>query len=145
MATARTLDRLVPTAAAAVFNDSGKLLLIRRLNGQWALPGGVMELGESTEETAVRETFEETGLLVVAERAVGIYTRPEFSPPDRTWQIVGMVFLCRPTGGAPRASDETLECAFFAPSALPSNIAPYHAQRIEDALSARAGAPFVAR
>ena len=80
----RTLDRLVPTAAAAVFNATGELLLIRRLNGQWALPGGVMELGESIEDTAVRETREETGVEVAVERAVGIYSRPEFSPPERT-------------------------------------------------------------
>lgn len=141
----RKLDRLVPTAAAAVFSDAGELLLIRRLNGQWALPGGVMELGESIEETAVRETLEETGIEVVVERPVGIYSRPEFSPPERTWQVVGMVFLCRAVGGNPRPSEETPKCAFFAPDALPENLAPWHVQRISDALAARAGAPFVVR
>jgi ADP-ribose pyrophosphatase YjhB (NUDIX family) len=141
----RRLDRLVPTAAAAVFNEAGELLLVKRLNGQWALPGGVMELGESVEETALRETLEETGIEAVAERAVGIYSQPEYSPPERTWQVVGMVFLCRATGGRLTPSDETPDCAFFPPEALPEHVAPYHVQRIADALAAREGAPFVSR
>ena len=56
-----------------------------------------------------------------------------------------MVFLCRAVGGAPRPSEETPACRYFSPDALPENVAPYHNQRIVDALAARAGAPFVAR
>ena len=113
--------------------------------GQHSFPGGSVEGSETFAECAARETREETGIEAVAERGVGIYSRPEYSPPERTWQIVGMVFLCRATGGRLSPSEETPDCAFFPPDALPENVAPYHVQRIADALAAREGAPFVSR
>ena len=57
--------------SAVIFNDEGKVLLTRRLdNGQWCLPSGGMEAGESPAETCIREVFEETGLHVRVTRLV---------------------------------------------------------------------------
>lgn len=65
----------------AVIVDRGQLLLIRRTVAEgdlvWALPGGKVEPGESAEQAAVRETFEETGLVVEALRQLGERTHPD--------------------------------------------------------------------
>jgi 8-oxo-dGTP diphosphatase len=72
--------RRVPCAGAVVFDDSGRLLLIRRGRepgrGLWSLPGGRCEPGEDAAAAAVRETYEETGLVVTAGALVGSVERP---------------------------------------------------------------------
>jgi len=68
---------VVPSANVVVVNDAGEILLIHRTdNGNWALPGGAMDLGESLTDTAIRETVEETGIEVEITGLVGIYTDP---------------------------------------------------------------------
>ena len=70
-------NSVVPSTTAIVEDDRGRIVLVHRLdNDLWALPGGGMELGESIEETAVREVREETGLDVSITGLVGIYTNP---------------------------------------------------------------------
>ena len=60
-----------------VVNHAGAILLIRRTdNGNWALPGGGIDLGESVAQTAVHETFEESGIECVIIGIVGIYSDP---------------------------------------------------------------------
>jgi 8-oxo-dGTP diphosphatase len=70
-----------PTVAMAVIVDEGSLLLIRRSVAEgalvWALPGGAVEPGETAEQAAVRETLEETGLIVKAARMLGERIRPD--------------------------------------------------------------------
>jgi mutator protein MutT len=68
-------NSVVPAASAVVVNEAGELLLQRRSdNGQWALPGGTMDLGETLAQTVVREVKEETGIEVEVTGVVGIYT-----------------------------------------------------------------------
>jgi 8-oxo-dGTP pyrophosphatase MutT (NUDIX family) len=56
-------NSLVPSVNVIVVNDEGSILLIRRTdNGNWAVPGGAIDLGESVALAAVRETLEETGI-----------------------------------------------------------------------------------
>src|SRR5690349_9037026 len=70
-------NSLVPSANSIVVNDAGELLLICRSdNGNWSLPGGDMELGESLGQAAIRETLEETGIHIRLTRIGGIYTNP---------------------------------------------------------------------
>src|SRR6202171_1805937 len=70
-------NSLVPGASAIVADNEGRILLQRRSdNGRWALPGGVMDIGESIAEAIAREVQEETGLTVEPERIVGVYTDP---------------------------------------------------------------------
>jgi ADP-ribose pyrophosphatase YjhB (NUDIX family) len=62
---------------ASVVNDQGGILMIRRTdNGNWAVPGGGMDLGEAITDTAIRETREETGIVSEVTGLVGIYTSP---------------------------------------------------------------------
>lgn len=79
---------------------------------RWAQPGGFLEIDETVSEAAVRETFEETGLLVQPGELVGIYSRLEAA-------VVTMMFEARVVGGAPRVTPEALEVRAFAPAEIP--------------------------
>jgi 8-oxo-dGTP pyrophosphatase MutT (NUDIX family) len=70
-------NSLVVAVGVIVQNASGHVLMIQRSdNGLWALPGGAQDLGESTRDAAVRETFEETGVRVEVTGVTGIYSDP---------------------------------------------------------------------
>jgi ADP-ribose pyrophosphatase YjhB (NUDIX family) len=69
-------NAVVPSVTAVVV-DAGRLLLVHRAdNDLWALPGGGHEVGESIEDTVVREVKEETGMDVQVTGLVGLYTNP---------------------------------------------------------------------
>lgn len=69
------MSSLSISAACCVTRSDGAVLLIQRAdNGQWQIPGGVVELGESPKKAAIRETQEETGLVIVAPVLRGVYT-----------------------------------------------------------------------
>lgn len=114
---------------ALIFDDAGRILIgLRRDANWWNLPGGGMEVGETVEQTVIREVREETGLEVEVERLVGVYSKPQK-------QEVVLTFLCRITGGTLLASsEENRENHYFPTDALPQNLLPKHRQRIEDAL-----------
>ncbi len=69
----------IPVVVCVAYNSSGEILLVKRklepARGTWALPGGFMEVGETTEETGVRELEEETGLEAIPEDLLGIYNQ----------------------------------------------------------------------
>ena len=116
---------LVPSANAVVTNEAGEVLLIRRSdNGNWALPGGAMDLGEALPQTAVRETLEETGIQVEITGLVGIYTDPRhvilYTSDGEVRQEFSVVFSARPTGGAPTTSEETTEVRWTSPTEIDS-------------------------
>ncbi|NMO57817.1 NUDIX domain-containing protein [Actinoplanes sp. TBRC 11911] len=105
---------IVPSANVVVTNEDGEILLIRRShNGNWALPGGAMDIGESLPETAVRETAEETGIDVEITALIGIFTDPRhvilYTSNGETRQEFSVVFAAHPIGGTPTASAETTE------------------------------------
>jgi 8-oxo-dGTP pyrophosphatase MutT (NUDIX family) len=123
--------------------DGRRLLLTRRSDtGLWCLPGGVMEPGESVSEAVAREVAEETGLEVLPERLIGVYSDPDvlatYADGVKQHPVV-LCFRCAVTGGAPRISAETTEIGWFAPDDLPE-IVEQHRQRITDALSDARGA-----
>ena len=113
-------------ADALVQDDGGRVLLVRRSDdGRWAMPGGWVEPDETPVEAAVRETLEETGLLVTADRIVHVFDRPG----SRHFTVA-----CRPAGGTLRTSDETLEVAFLDPATVREWHAD-HGERLAAALS----------
>ncbi|MGQ0603860.1 MAG: NUDIX domain-containing protein, partial [Anaerolineales bacterium] len=72
-------ELIAPGAGAFIRDERGHLLLIRRAdNGMWSVPAGMMDLGENIAETVVRETREETGLIVEPTRLIGAYSGPEY-------------------------------------------------------------------
>ncbi len=112
-------NSLVPAASVVVVDSDGRILLQRRTdNGMWALPGGVMELGESLAACGIRETWEETGITVEITGIVGTYTAPGhvFAYDDgEVRQEFSVCLLARPVGGELRVSDESHEVAWFTP------------------------------
>ena len=103
------MTTLVPCAGAIVRDGDGRLLLIRRGQepgrGLWSLPGGRCEPGEDAAAAAVRETYEETGLVVTAGPLVGRVERP--GPGGVTYVIDDLA--CTVTGGTLRAGDDADE------------------------------------
>jgi 8-oxo-dGTP diphosphatase len=91
------------------FDDHGRLLLIRRVNdpgsGQWSLPGGRVEPGESDETAVVRELREETGLDVIPGTWIGTVTRGPFEIHDYACEIAGGVLTAGDDASEARWSD----------------------------------------
>jgi len=110
-------NSLVPGASAIVTDNEGNVLLHRRRDsGLWALPGGVMDIGETIAQCAEREVKEETGLTVRAYRLVGVYSDPEhvFAYSDgEVRQEFSVCFACRILAGDIAISDESLEVKFW--------------------------------
>ncbi len=132
-------NSLVPGASAIVADCWGRIVLLRRSdNGRWALPGGVMDIGESIAHAVAREVQEETGLHVEPKRIVGIYTDPGhvFAFDDgEVRQQFSICFACRLVGGEIRASSESTDVRFFSPADIDGlNAHPSIRLRIDDYL-----------
>ena len=126
-------------ASTVIFNAEGKVLLTRRAdNGLWCIPGGHLDFGETIEEAALREAFEETGLRVEIERLSGMYSvhYPAHIFPERKERHVFIVtFRCRVTGGTLTPNEEVTEFGWFDPHSLPPDLLLQHRQRILDAVA----------
>lgn len=113
------------TAGVVLLDDDGELLMQHRADGSgWGLIGGFMELGESVEETARREVFEETGLTVGQLELFGVFSPPElltYANGDKA-QIVTVLYLTDEVHGTLQTDAEGLELRYFALSALPENL-----------------------
>lgn len=100
-------------AGAAVFDDDGRILLMKRAdNGTWCVPGGYVDPNETPAEAAVRETREETGLDVHPLELVKFYHHPPgsgFGPHGS----VGVLYLCEVTGGELRLSEEGTDLQYW--------------------------------
>ncbi|WP_042369543.1 NUDIX domain-containing protein [Streptacidiphilus neutrinimicus] len=120
---APTANSIVPAVNVIVVDDQERLLMIRRSdNGNWAVPGGAVDLGESVPEAAVRETLEETGVHCEITGLSGIYTDPRhvihYTSNDEVRQEFSLVLTARPTGGEPRPSSESREVRWIVPGDL---------------------------
>jgi len=105
-------NSMVPAVNVIVTNGAGEILLIRRTdNGNWALPGGGVDLGESVPQAGVRETLEETGVECEITGLSGIYTDPGhvilYTSNGEVRQEFSIVLTARVTGGRPTVSDES--------------------------------------
>jgi 8-oxo-dGTP diphosphatase len=96
-----------------VFDSSDRLLLIRRRNppfeGQYALPGGFVDYGETTEQAAARELCEETGLRAVHLSLIGVYSNPGRDPRGHT---ISIAYLGTVDQDRPIAGDDAADVAF---------------------------------
>jgi ADP-ribose pyrophosphatase YjhB (NUDIX family) len=111
----------------AVIVDDGKVVLIRRrfdpLKGQWSLPGGAVELGETLESSVAREMLEETGLEVEVGPVIEVFDRITFDDDGRVrYHYILVDYLCWPRGGRLRAGSDVDAAVLVDPAAL----ADYH-------------------
>lgn len=112
-------DKVIINFAGGILaNQDGKVLLqLRGDKKTWAIPGGAMELGESSLDTAVREFYEETGIEVQAKRLLNVYTNFDEVYPNGD-QIQTVVFIYELTATeigdiSDFHNEETLKVAFF--------------------------------
>lgn len=137
-------NSLVPSVTAAVRDDTGRILLIHKIdNDFWALPGGAMEIGESIADAAVREVQEETGVIIEITGLVGIYTDPGHVMAYDNGEVrqeFSVCFHARPISGEPHQDDtETKAAKWVGPDDVSAlSIHPSMRRRIDDAVAARA-------
>lgn len=97
----------------AVIERDGKIMLIKRKNepfkGDWAIPGGFVEYGESTEDAIIREAKEETGLDITPKALLGVYSKPGRDPRGH---VVSICYVATATGEEMGGSDAA-DAAFF--------------------------------
>ncbi len=118
-----------------VINESGQVLLIQRDDSRtFAPPGGSMEVGELPTDNVAREVREETGLIVLPVRLVGVYFWP--MKPEG---MLNLVFRCIQRGGEIATSDESPQVDYFWPRALPKPMLKLHQERLERGLSHQGG------
>ncbi|RZU54051.1 ADP-ribose pyrophosphatase YjhB (NUDIX family) [Krasilnikovia cinnamomea] len=133
-------NTLVPACGVVAVDDLGKILLQRRRDtGQWALPMGKQEIGETPSECAIRETLEETGIAVEILGIVGIYSDPGHIVAYTDGEIrqeYEVTFLAHPLGGTPMENDEASAVGWFAPEdMLTLDIHPTMRRQIVDYLN----------
>lgn len=102
----------------AIIIEEDRVLLVKRghapLLGEWSIPGGVLEVGETLREAAIREALEETGLTVECADLLGVYDRILRDADERTlYHYVLIDFLCRRVGGEAKASGDAQEVGWF--------------------------------
>jgi len=130
-------------ANGCIIDNQNRILLQKRSEQKdaWGFPGGAMELGESAEETAIREIYEETGLMVKVERLLGVYSKyTDHYPNGDVAQPVVIMFLCSVVEGELNLDNaETLDLKFFHTDELPRLYKPQHQDILEDFLSNKVG------
>jgi mutator protein MutT len=127
---------ILVVAGVIVFDENGKVLLQKRSKTEevWGFPGGMMELGESAEETAVREVYEETGLEVEVTSLLGVYSKysDEYPNGDKA-QPIAIVFKGKAVGGKLKIDNkETYDLQFFHPEHAPNLFNRQHNDMLED-------------
>jgi 8-oxo-dGTP diphosphatase len=109
----------------SIIIEDDRVLLVKRahppIQGQWSIPGGVLEIGELVREAAVREAREETGLIVEPGDLLGVYDRILHNHEKRVqYHYVLIDFLCRRVGGELLAASDAAEVRWFTREELPA-------------------------
>jgi 8-oxo-dGTP diphosphatase len=102
----------------AIIIEGDRVVLVKRghppLAGEWSIPGGVLEMGETLRQAAVREALEETGLAVETGELLGVFDRilRDADNPTR-YHYVLIDFLCRRSAGELQAAGDAAEARWF--------------------------------
>jgi len=116
-------DRPIVGVSAVILMSDGRVVLIKRghepMAGQWSLPGGALELGETLAEGTAREALEETGLAVEIGPVVGVFDRILMDENGAVgYHFVLVDYLCRVVSGTPVAGSDAEAVALADPAAL---------------------------
>ena len=108
----KPITPLITVDAVILLNNKRDIILIRRKNppfqGQLALPGGFVDVGETVENACIRETQEETNLNVNISKLIGVFSDPKRDPRGHT---VTIAYLCEPVDNNinPKAQDDAAD------------------------------------
>jgi ADP-ribose pyrophosphatase YjhB (NUDIX family) len=121
----REFPELPLVGVGAIIIEGDRVLLVKRahppIQGQWSIPGGVLEVGEMVRDAAVREACEETGLVVEPGELLGVYDRILRDPEQRVqYHYVLIDFLCRLVRGELLAASDAAEVRWFGREQLPA-------------------------
>lgn len=102
----------------SIIIEGDRVVLVKRahppIQGQWSIPGGVLEVGELVREAAIREAREETGLIVEPGELLGVFDRVLRDSEKRVqYHYVLIDFLCRRVGGELLAASDAAEVRWF--------------------------------
>ena len=115
-------------AEAVIFHEEKIMLIKRSDNGLWAVPGGLVEVGETLAGAAQRELWEETGIRGQVTRLLGIFDSHVWQSKTKA-HLYHAIFLAEATDLIPRTSSEATEVAFFGENNLPE-LSPGHQHRV---------------
>ncbi len=127
-------------AVTIIVDECGRILLQQRKfpSGTWGITGGLMELGESTEEVAKREVFEETGLKIDDLQLINVYSGAEnyikAENGDEFYVVTIAYFSKNVKGNLLVDTSESLTFEFFYPDQLPNNIVKSHKKILDEFL-----------
>jgi 8-oxo-dGTP pyrophosphatase MutT (NUDIX family) len=132
-------NTLIPASNLLVVDGEGAILLQRRRDtGQWALPGGAQDLGETPAQCAVRECEEETGVVAEVTGFLGVYSDPDHIvayTDGEVRQEYEVTLIGRAIGGAPASNEEASDVRWFLPEELDGlDIHPTMRRQIDDYL-----------
>lgn len=128
---------------AVVLDETRQMVLLTRRsdNGQWCLPGGRVDPGESVSEACLRELYEETGLQGRVVRLTGVYSDPDLLivyPDGEKAFVIVLCFEVEKISGSLKLSPETTEARYFpVTEAVQMDLFHEHARHIQDALAGR--------
>ncbi|MEI4771685.1 NUDIX hydrolase [Psychrobacillus sp. FJAT-51614] len=127
---------ILPGAVVLILNDKREILLQEREQEVFGLPGGLMELGESLEDTARREVLEETGLQLGSLTLCNVYSGPEYymeNPNgDKFYSVTAVYKAFEYIGNITPDENESISLQFFSPKHLPGGILESYRKFIED-------------
>ena len=115
-------DRPLVGIGAVIVHD-GRVVIVQRgtepLKGQWSVPGGALEIGETLRQCAAREALEETGLTVEAGEVLEVFDAIHTDPDGRIrYHYVLIDFACRMLGGELRAGGDAVQAKWVTPEEL---------------------------
>ncbi|WP_253197488.1 NUDIX hydrolase [Clostridium algidicarnis] len=132
--------KYVPAAGVIIVDEKNRVLLqLRTDNNKWCIPGGCMELGETGEETAKREVFEETNLVVEELSLFNVYSGEEqhwIYPDGNEVYFINIAYITNRFNGFMKADGvEGKELKFFEVENLPKEITPSNKPILNDVKS----------
>jgi len=117
---------ILPGSVVLIMNNEKQILLQKRSDGSWGLPGGLMNTGESLEETAIREVKEETGLFIFSLKLLGVFSGDKYyfklENGDEIFSVTAVYFCKDYTGNLKIDGDESLALEYFDVTELPLDL-----------------------
>lgn len=125
-----TKPLILPGAVVIIRNNNGEVLLQKRPEGRWGLPGGLMNLGESFEQVAIREVLEETGLHIQNLRLLAVFsgedTYVKGENGDEFYSVTAVFITDQVKGEIQFETPETVDVQYFKSNELPEQMVGSH-------------------